>query len=550
MDYFVYLKCENKHTIHTMTKVLYKSYTQNDYFLFPPCIVDFIPENHPVRTVNAILDNFDISEIESTYKGGGTTSYHPRMLLKIVVYAYLTNIYSGRRMASLLEENVFFMWLSGMSRPDFRTINRFRSERLADGRFESIFHQVVELLHDEGLISLDVQYIDGTKIESVANKYTFVWKGSVEKNKAKLIAKVDGILKEAEAVLDEENSSEPQEEITKEDLEKRTERIIEKMEKEGVTDKKLRKAVTKVKEESLPKLDEYDKHLEILGERNSYSKTDPDATFMHMKEDAMNNGQTKPGYNVQIATENQYIVNYDLYWRPTDYGTLIPFLESFYDKFGFYGSEIVADSGYGSEQNYEFMFANGMTPYVKYNMFHKEMKRKFLKNPFHQSNMFYNEEQDFYVCPMGQHMEHVTDKKTVSDLGYESRTSVYRAANCSKCPLRGMCYSGKCDRRTIEVNHRANSYRSSAKTLLTSQRGLMHRSNRPIEPEACFGNIKFNHGFKRFHLKSTRKTKVEWGLVSLAHNLRKYVAYKAKSKQKQAQSMVLVLEKPALKPAV
>ena len=550
MDYFVYLKCENKHTIHTMTKVLYKSYTQNDYFLFPPCIVDFIPENHPVRTVNAILDNFDISEIESTYKGGGTTSYHPRMLLKIVVYAYLTNLYSGRRMASLLEENVFFMWLSGMSRPDFRTINRFRSERLADGRFESIFHQVVELLHDEGLISLDVQYIDGTKIESVANKYTFVWKGSVEKNKAKLMAKVDGILKEAEAVLDEENSSEPQEEITKEDLEKRTERIIEKMEKEGVTDKKLRKAVTKVKEESLPKLDEYDKHLEILGERNSYSKTDPDATFMHMKEDAMNNGQTKPGYNVQIATENQYIVNYDLYWRPTDYGTLIPFLESFYDKFGFYGSEIVADSGYGSEQNYEFMFANGMTPYVKYNMFHKEMKRKFLKNPFHQSNMFYNEEQDFYVCPMGQHMEHVTDKKTVSDLGYESRTSVYRAANCSKCPLRGMCYSGKCDRRTIEVNHRANSYKSSAKTLLTSQRGLMHRSNRPIEPEACFGNIKFNHGFKRFHLKSTRKTKVEWGLVSLAHNLRKYVAYKAKSKQKQAQSMVLVLEKTALKPAV
>ena len=240
------------------------------------------------------------------------------MLLKIVLYAYLTNIYSGRLMASLLEENVFFMWLSGMNRPDFRTINRFRSERLADGRFESIFRQVVELLHDEGLISLDVQYIDGTKIESVANKYTFVWKGSVEKNKAKLIAKVDGVLKEAEAVLEEENAGEPQEEITKEDLQKRTDRILERMDRDGVSDRNLRKAVSKVKEESLPKLDEYDKHLEILGERNSYSKTDPDATFMHMKEDAMNNGQTKPGYNVQIATENQYIVNYDLYWRPTD----------------------------------------------------------------------------------------------------------------------------------------------------------------------------------------------------------------------------------------
>ena len=197
-----------------MTKVLYKSYTQNDFLLFPPCIGDFIPENHPVRIVNAILDHFDISEIESTYKGGGTTSYHPRMLLKVVVYAYLTNVYSGRRMASLLEENVIFMWLRVMNPPDFRTINRFSSERLADGRFESIFRQVVELLHDEGLISLDVQYIDGTKIDSVANKDTFVWKGSVEKNKAKLIAKVDGVLKEAEAVLEEENAGEPQEEIT------------------------------------------------------------------------------------------------------------------------------------------------------------------------------------------------------------------------------------------------------------------------------------------------------------------------------------------------
>ena len=98
-------------------------------------------------------------------------------------------------------------------------------------------------------------------------------------------------------------------------------------------------------------------------------------------------------------------------------------------------------------------------------------------------------------------------------------------------PLFGMYYNGKGDRRTIEVNHRANSFKSSAKALLTSDRGLMHRSKRPIEPESCFGNIKFNHGFKRFHLKSTRKTKVEWGLVSLAHNLRKYVAHKAKSER-------------------
>lgn len=414
-----------------MAKVQYKEYNQNDFFLFPPCIGEFVPENHPVRTVNTILDNIDISDIESTYKGGGTTSYNPRMLLKIVVYAYLTNVYSGRRMASLLEENVFFMWLSGMNKPNFRTINRFRSEKLTDGRFESIFHQVVELLHDEGLISLDVQYIDGIKIESVANKYTFIWKGSVEKNKSKLLVKVDAILKEAEAVLEEENISDSQEEITKENLKQRTDRILKKMDNTELSDKKLRKRVEKVKEESLPKLEEYDKHLETLGERNSYSKTDPDATFMHMKEDAMNNGQTKPGYNIQIATENQYIVNYSLYWRPTDYGTMIPFLKSFFDRYGFYSSEIVADSGYGSEQNYEYMFTNGMTPYVKYNMFHKEMKRKFLKNPFLPANMFYNEEKDYYVCPMGQYLEHIRNTKSTTDLGYESNVSVYKSSNCS-----------------------------------------------------------------------------------------------------------------------
>ena len=112
-----------------------------------------------------------------------------------------------------------------------------------------------------------------------------------------------------------------------------------------------------------------------------------------------------------------------------------------------------------------------------------------------------------------------------------------------------MCYDGKCDRRTIEVNHRANSYKRSAKILLTNQRGLMHRTKRPIEPEACFGNIKFNHGFKRFLLKSTRKTKVEWGLVSMAHNLRKYVAHKAKIREKCAQCMIMVVEKPVMKVA-
>ena len=128
-------------------KIIHKSYNQNDNLLFPPSLGELIPENHPVRTVSAIIDRLDISDIESTYKGGGTSSFHPRMLLKVIVYSYMSNVYSGRRMERLLHENVNYMWLSGMSRPDFRTINRFRSERLCDGRFEELFRQTVIMMN-------------------------------------------------------------------------------------------------------------------------------------------------------------------------------------------------------------------------------------------------------------------------------------------------------------------------------------------------------------------------------------------------------------------
>ena len=506
-------------------KIVYKDYNQNESLLFPPTLGELVPKNHPVRIVNAVIDRLDISSVESTYKGGGTSSFHPRMLLKVIVYSYLCNVYSGRRMERLLQENVNYMWLSGMSRPDFRTINRFRSERLADGRFDGLFRQVVLLLNAEGLVSLKVQYIDGTKIESVANRYTFVWKRSVEKNKEKLEAKVDAVLKTAESVLSEENRECASEESGVTDLAERTERILRRMDEQGISDRKLRKSVEKVKDESLPKLESYKHHLETLGERNSYSKTDPDSTFMRMKEDAMRNGQTKPGYNVQIATENQFITNYGIYRRPTDWGTMIPFLKSFRERYGRQSEEIVADSGYGNEQNYAYMDGEGIDAYVKYTMFHAEMKRKYRDNAFLVQNMYYNEEKDFYVCPMGQRLERAGTWSTVSDLGYRSSVAVYRAKNCAGCPLRGMCYKGKSGRRTIEVNHTANAFKRKARELLTGERGLMHRSRRPIEPEAVFGDIKFNHGFKRFRLKSAGKVNVEFGLVALAHNLRKYAAH-------------------------
>ena len=175
----------------------------------------------------------------------------------------------------------------------------------------------------------------------------------------------------------------------------------------------------------------------------------------------------------RVITENQFITNYDIYWRPTDQGTLIPYLTSFSNRYGMQSEEVCADSGYGSKQNYNFMFGQNIVPYVKDNMFHAEDKKKYAKNPFLPQNMFYNEVEDYYVCPMGQHMNFTGNFKSVLDLGYVSVISEYRSQDCSKCPMRGKCYKGKSDRREIEVNHQANAFKKEVKELLWSKKGLM-----------------------------------------------------------------------------
>ena len=505
-----------------MAKVVYKSYNRNEGSLFPVYLSDMVPAEHPARVVDVVVDGLDLTELERTYKGGGTSSYSPRAMLKVIIYAYLSNVYSGRQIAKMWQESIIYMWLGGTLIPDFRTINNFRSRRLV-GTFEGLFTQVVELLVEEGLVTLDVQYIDGTKIESSANKYTFVWKRATETNKAKLEKNVKAVLEEVEKILDiERQEAENEHPMTADEMQQRTDRVLERMKekKESLT-KQQKKAVEKIADEGVSKMREYEEKLNILGERNSYSKTDPEATFMRMKEDAMNNGQTKPGYNIQISTENQYITNYGAFWRPTDQGTLIPYLEGFEERYGIQSSTVVADSGYGSEMNYEWMENNDIEAYVKYNMFHAEDKRKSRNNPFLVQNLYYNADDDYYVCPRGQHLEHIGDEQKTSELGYVSTISKYRAQNCAGCPFRGLCHKAK-GNRVIEVNHKADEYRAKAKERLTSEEGLYHRSMRPIEPEAVFGDIKYDHGFKRFRLKGMAKVSVEFGLVALAHNLRKY----------------------------
>lgn len=505
-----------------MPKVIFKQQSAISPELFPVNIFDKIADNHPVRLVNSVVDSLDISEIIKKYKGGGCSAYHPKMMIKVLFYSYLSNIYSCRKIAKALTENIHFMYLSGNSTPDFRTINDFRGKILKDN-IHQLFAEVVKLLVTMGYISLDVQYIDGTKIEGVSNRYTFVWRKSIEKYKEKLESKVKIILTNIENSIQSDNQDSNNDELPQEiDSKLLKEKLSELNNRLKESGKQQQKELKTLQDKHLPKLEEYEKKLAILGNRNSYSKTDVDATFMRMKEDHMKNGQLKPAYNAQISTENQFITHVSVHQKPGDTTTLQSHLEGFSNAYNKQSKEVVADAGYGSHENYEMLESKGITGYVKYNYFHKEQKRTMKNNPFLIDNLFYNVESDFYVCPIGQQMNKVGSGKRISSNGYESSVSYYQAQNCNKCPLRGMCHDSKHNRK-IEVNHRLNELKSQVRDLLMSEKGLKHRSKRPVEVEAVFGQLKSNNKFNRFSFKGLEKVEMEFLLMAVGHNFRKMI---------------------------
>ena len=514
-----------------MANILFKSLPANSPTLFAENIFEKIPDNHAVRLVNEVVDNLDIDHIVQQYKGGGTTSFHPRMMIKVLFYAYLNNIYSCRKIEKALQENIHFMWLSGNSLPDYRTINYFRGKRLKN-HIQQLFADVVRMLHELQYVSLQVQYIDGTKIESASGRYTFVWKGAVEKNKAKLEDKIQSLLcgieshiREDQAQLNKEQTPKP---IDSKELKERLKNLNAAIKDKNKSAKEVQKQVKKIEEEQLPRLEKYEQQLSTLGDRNSYSKTDEDAVFMRLKDDHMQNGQLKPAYNTQISTEDQFITHYSIHQTAGDTTTLEKHLDGFEACYQTQSNEVVADAGYGSEENYELLESKEIDAYVKYSYFHKEQKRSQKNNPFLVQNLHYNEAGDYYVCPMGQRLEYCYRGKRISSNSYEAEVYYYEARRCEGCPLRGMCHKSAGNRR-IEVNKNLNRLKGKARSNLMSERGLYHRSKRPVEVEAVFGQLKSNNKFTRFTLRGLVGVGIEFGLMSIGHNLRKLLARTAKA---------------------
>jgi transposase len=435
-------------------KPVFKDYNQGQITLFPASLESKISQDSPVRLVNQIVDNLDIRKVIATYKGGGTSAYPPRVMLKLVIFACLSNIYSCRKIEDAVKDRITFMWLAGGLEPDHNTVNRFRSKHLKD-TINEIFTQVVVMLVEMGYLTLDVAYIDGTKMESRAGRYTFVWRKTVEKNKSKLEEKIRKVLEYIDEGIMQDNQPEgdPPRPINSEELKKRIAEInasTASPKGSEEEEKALKKAIKTLEKKQLPKLEEYEKQLETLGNRNFYSKTDPGATFMRMKDDHMQNGQLKPAYNLQIGTENQFISHFDFFPNPTDYLTFQPFVNGFRERFkadfGQVLKKAVADSGYGSEENYGFMEVSDIEPFVKFPSFHKEQKKSFKNNAFIAQNLFYNVEKDYFVCPMGQHMEKTGEGNRQSGSGFVSHVSYYEAKNCEGCPLKHLCCKGQGNR--------------------------------------------------------------------------------------------------------
>lgn len=508
-----------------MARPVFKPVSQHQQMLLPPDLSDLIPSDHLVRVVGAIIDAIDARELYALYPGGGSSAYDPKMMLKVVIYAYASGIYSSRKIARATSENIHFMWIAGMVHLDHMTINRFRSERIRPA-FESVFTQVIGLLATRGLIALDTYFLDGTKVEAAANKYTFTWKKATESYQAKLRAKVHAHLGEIDRMNEEEDRlaealPEP-EDITSEDIAEAARRINERL-RARPKDKDLKRAKKAFEGDYLPRMKRYEDQMDLFEERSSFSKTDVDATFMRMKEDHMGNGQLKAGYNVQIGTEDQFIISYSLHRRAGDTACMIEHLERFRETYKALPGIVVADAGYGSEENYAYLEEHDVRAFVKYNLFHKEQKRSFKADPTQPKNWIFNEESDTWTCSGGRSLAFLEDKRVKSDLGFVSATRLYRCDDCSGCPHQAKCTKSEDEsrNRTIYVNPSLAEYRSRAARRLTSDEGIILRRRRATDVETVFGNIKNNWGFKRFALRGLAKVTHEWGLVSLGHNMRK-----------------------------
>ena len=508
--------------------------TNKDYTLYstvyqlklPLELEGFVPSDDSVRLLSQVLEELDYTKLYQAYSAKGRNPVvDPKTMFKVLAYAYSQNIYSSVRIESACRRDINFMWLlAGQKAPDHSTISRFR-QRCADGIIEDLFYQLVNLLYELDEIHYENVFIDGTKIEANANRYTFVWKQSVMKNEVKMHNKVQELF----AAINQEyiQSFSFRAETAVEDLTVALTVLKERCQMEGIVfvhgkgrrPKPIQKQVEQL-EEYFERQKHYDEYKGRFQGRNSFSKTDPDATFMHMKEDHMKNGQLKPAYNIQIGVEAEYITGVGVFADRNDKGTLVPMLEQMKADTGHTYKNVIADSGYESEEAYVYLEKEGQSAYIKPQTYEVWKKRSFKNDISRFENMSYDQEKDEYTCHNQKILRPVGVKHRTSKNGYRSELTVYRCDDCSGCPYRNRCTKAAKDRE-MQISKTFVELRNNSYENITSAEGTMLRMNRSIQVEGAFGVLKSDYKFTRFLTRGKAKVKTEFLFLCMGYNINK-----------------------------
>ena len=490
-----------------------------------------IPADDPVRLVSAFVEEMDLTELYATYDRIRKNQASPRQMLKIVTYAAMNRIYSSRDIEKSCRRDINFMYLlEGVHAPDHATIARFISIHLSACAKE-LMAKTDGILLDIGEISGENIFIDGTKIESTANKYTFVWKKSVTKNCAKLLEKAAALVAECEElygiriVHGNRISLHTLKRLRKTLYRIKKSESVEFVHGIGKRKSSLQKNV-ELLDGYLDRLKDYTDKLHKCGERNSFSKTDVDATFMRMKEDAMLNGQLKPAYNLQHGVDSEYVTWVDIFHNPTDTKTLIPFLKDMDKHLNFQYRNVVADAGYESEENYVFIESNGQTAFIKPANYEVSKTRKYRTDIGRRENMDYDEKGNFYICREGRKLVEKYIKNERTETGYKRAVTVYACESCDGCPHKTECIKGNNCKTPMSERNKALSVsrvmeqkRKEDLERITSDFGTRLRMNRSIQAEGSFANVKEDMGFRRYLYRGKTNVLAESILIAIAFDM-------------------------------
>jgi transposase len=509
--------------------IQHKNYTEfNGYYqlVLPLDFQILIPGDDSVRLLSQILEGFNYAKLYKAYSSTGRKpAVDPKTMFKVLTYAYSNNIYSSRHIETACKRDINFMWLlQGEKKPDHSTIARFRKDYLP-AAIDDIFYQMVQYLHSIDEIKFENLFVDGTKIEANANRYTFVWKKVVTKNEAKMFEKIKSCSEEINS-KDLTNFS-----VSKETLitdidniliyleSKRQEEKIEFVQGIGKRKTQLQRFVEQLKEFK-ERQKKYDAHNQLFKGRNNYSKTDFDATFMHMKDDHMRNAQLKPAYNVQIGVESEYVTGVGIFQDRNDIATLIPFLESMKSNLGRNYKNVIADSGYESEENYLYLEGNKQTCYIKPQTYETWKKRSFKKDISKRENMLYDDENDEYTCHNGKQLKLIGTSHRRSATGYLAEISIYECEDCSTCPCKIKCTKAQGNRR-MQVSKTFVAKRQKSYENILTDKGILLRVNRSIQVEGAFGVLKSDYNFNRFLTRGKASVKTEFILLCFGYNVNK-----------------------------